>query len=126
MCAQRAALRKQSQSRYKNWGNTLEALREKKKRDRENRLAQIESAQRVIDSEEAVYQEQQRRAAIDWANRVQFQECERVKTFQSSLNMANVLKVAVAAGVVWCRLLVVLWLMLSWLSSLKVFVGWCS
>mmetsp|Transcript_45609 Transcript_45609/g.89757 ORF Transcript_45609/g.89757 Transcript_45609/m.89757 type:complete len:480 (+) Transcript_45609:53-1492(+) len=88
----KAYLRKQSQNRYKNWGNTLEALREKKKRDRLSRLEQIEAAQRVIDQEEESYQEQQRRAAIDKANRVQFQDCERVKTFQTALGMANALK----------------------------------
>lgn len=88
----KSALRKQSQSRYKNWGNTLEGLREKKKKDRENRLIQIEQAQRVIDQEEATYQEQQRRAAIDRANRLQFQNCERVKGFQTALATSNTLK----------------------------------
>lgn len=88
----KAQLRKQSQDRYKNWGNTLEALREKKKKDRVNRLEQIEQAQRVIDQEEATYQEQSRRAAIAKANRIQFQDCERVKTFQTALAMANTLK----------------------------------
>jgi hypothetical protein len=88
----KAALRKQSQNRYKNWGNTLEALRDKKKKDRVRRLEQIEAAQRVIDQEEASYQEQQRRAAVDRANRLQFQDCERVKTFQTALSMANTLK----------------------------------
>jgi hypothetical protein len=35
-------MRARSQSRYKNWGNTLEALRSKKKSDRFERLEQIE------------------------------------------------------------------------------------
>lgn len=57
-------LHQRSQARYKNWGNTLEALREKKKQDRLRRMEEIERVQQIIDEKEASYQEAQRRAAI--------------------------------------------------------------
>lgn len=81
-----------SQARYKNWGNTLEALREKKKQDRIRRMDEVEAAQRVIDQEEAHYQEAQRRVVIDRANRILYQETDKVKNFHSGLLLSSVLK----------------------------------
>lgn len=83
-------LKQQSRNRYKNWGNTLEAQREKKKADRKKRLDAIENAQRLIDAEENEYQAQQKRKAIDRANQMLYNENGRVKTFKSALLLSGI------------------------------------
>lgn len=89
---QRVALRKTSKGRYKNWGNTLEALREKKKRDRVQKLEEIERGQQKVDHKEMLYQEQQRRNAIDRANRLLFQQNDKVKSLNSALHLSDCMK----------------------------------
>lgn len=90
--AKKASLRNSSQNRYQNWGNTLEALRERKKRDRVRELANKEEGQLELDKHEAELREQQRRAAIDKANRLLFKGNDRVKSFQSSLMLSTVMQ----------------------------------
>jgi len=90
--ARREDLRMRSQQRYKHWGNTLEATREKKKRDRLKRLEQIEQTQQALDKEEESLAEQRRREAIDRANRLLYQSNDKVKSFHSALLLSNVIK----------------------------------
>jgi hypothetical protein len=78
-------LRQQSKSRYKNWNNTLEAQREKKKQERLKRLEEIERASQLVDKQEQAFLQQEKKKAIDRANQIQYQESGRVKTFQSAL-----------------------------------------
>ncbi len=84
--------REQSKARYKNWGNTLEALREKKKRERLERLAAAEIDSQKIDENEAKVQSEQRANAIDRAGRLLYQENDRVKEFHSALLLSSVMK----------------------------------
>ena len=90
--ARRTAMHQQSQARYKNWGNTLEAQRTKKKTDRVRKLEAIERAQQLIDAEEQHYQEAQRRVVLDRANRLLWQDTHAVKNFHGGLLHASVLK----------------------------------
>lgn len=46
-----------------------------------------------LDAEEAIYQEQKRKEAIEHANRLLFYENDQVKTFQSQVLLSDVLKV---------------------------------
>lgn len=90
--AKRAELRKRSEARYRNWGNTLEALREKKKSNRVKRMEEVEARQQIIDDQEAAYQDAQRRAVIERANQIMYTQNDRVKMFQTGLLYSNVLK----------------------------------
>jgi hypothetical protein len=88
----RTAMHAQSQARYSKWSNTLEAQRMKKKQDRVLRLEAIERAQQAIDREEEAYQEAQRRVVLDRANRLLWQENDKVKQFHGGLLHAAVIK----------------------------------
>lgn len=87
----RAALHKKSQNRYKNWGNTLEAQRNKKLLDRKKKEEEVEAQQKILDRQEAVYQDEKRRACIERANRMLFQQQDKTKEFQSSMLYSKVL-----------------------------------
>ena len=87
--AERKAL---SQSRYKNWPNTLEAQRQKKDLDRQRRLDEIEAMQQAIDERERQFRDQEKRQAIARANILLYQENDRVKTFRSSMLASQVLQ----------------------------------
>lgn len=90
--SKKQSLKQKSESRYKNWGNTLEAQREKKEKDRLERLAAIEAAQQEIDRKEASFKEDQRKRAIDRAQRLLYSDTERAKELQSSVILARVLQ----------------------------------
>lgn len=90
--AHRAEMRQRSKARYSKWSNTLEAQRLKKKSDRLKKLEQLELEQQVIDEEEAKYQEAQRRVVLDRANRLLWQDTDKVKNFHGGLLLASVLK----------------------------------
>ncbi len=80
----RTAMHTQSQARYSQWSNTLEAQRNKKKQDRVMRLEAIEREQQGIDREEQAYQEAQRRVVLDRANRLLWQDTDKVSDGSSS------------------------------------------
>ncbi len=85
----REARRALSQARYIHWPNTLEAQRQRKDADRQRRLDAIEAAQQAVDERERQYREQEKREAIGRANRLLYQENDRVKTFRSSMLSAK-------------------------------------
>ncbi|VDP78285.1 unnamed protein product [Echinostoma caproni] len=66
--------------------------RQKKLDDRAKRLAKEEEAKVAIDLEEAKYQAQQRKAAIDEAKLKIYYQTDRIKTFHSALALTEVLK----------------------------------
>jgi len=88
----RAALKAQSQSRYAHWTNTIDAQRRQKKLDRLARLEAEEKKQQELDRQESDYREQQRRAILDRANRLLWQETDKVKQFHGGMLLASVLK----------------------------------
>lgn len=90
--AHRSSIRDRSHARYSHWNNTLEAQRTRKKVEREKKLERIEFEQQKIDLEECSYQEAQRRVVLDRANRLLWQDTDRVKNFHGGLLLASVLK----------------------------------
>lgn len=78
-----------SSQRVQHWGNTLEALRERKKRERARKLEEAELEQQRIDDEEARIQEEERRKVIERANRILYQDTDRAKTFHTAMLQAT-------------------------------------
>lgn len=70
----------------------MEALRSKKKVDRIVSLDALEKSQQALDGEESHYAEAQRRIVIDRANRLLYQENDKVKNFHSGLLLSSVVK----------------------------------
>lgn len=85
-------LRKRSENRYKNWGNTIEAQRQKKIKNRAKKLEDMELAQQELDKQETFYEDQKRRACIERANNILFQQQDNTKELQSSLIYSKVLQ----------------------------------
>lgn len=83
-------LREQSRNRYMKWNNTLDAQREKKREHRLNRLAEIEKCQQLIDAEEQVYNEAERRNIVNRANLLLFSEKDAVKTLQTGVELVKI------------------------------------
>lgn len=87
----RNTLRNKSQNRYKNWGNTIEANRNKKLAQKQKKCDDMEAAQQILDEEERQHRDRERRATIERANRILFQQQDKVKEFQSSMIYSKVL-----------------------------------
>lgn len=85
-------LRKRSENRYKNWGNTIEAQRQKKIKNRAKKLEDMELAQQELDKQETFYEDQKRRACIERANNILFQQQDTTKELQSSLMYSKILQ----------------------------------
>jgi len=106
-------LKQISQSRYRNWTDTLEALRERKlqvhhlicwhalcllltrhvlAQERKLRLDAIENAQKKVDEQEAIVQTQIRKSTIDRAQRLLFENSATAREFQSSILLSQVIK----------------------------------
>lgn len=81
-----------SLDRVKNWSNTVYGQRQKKLEDRRIRLEKEEEERKKIDVEEALFQAEKRKAAIEKAKLQQYYQTDRVKGFHSALLMTEVLK----------------------------------
>ena len=66
------SLYEKSQSRVKNWPNTISALREKKEKDRIKKLEEEEIERRKVDALEEALQNELRNEAIMKANKQLF------------------------------------------------------
>jgi len=86
-----AALHAQSQARAKTWGNTLEGSRRKKAEEKRKKLEMEELERQKIDAEEAKIQLEQRKATIDRANKLLYDESDRMKSFHSKMMLCDVL-----------------------------------
>jgi hypothetical protein len=84
-------LRERSRERAMAWGNTIEALREKKQIDRVERLAAKERRQQIIDDQEVAARESERRQIIDHANATLYAGNDRVMGFHQSLLLSSVM-----------------------------------
>eukprot|EP01007_Sphenomonas_quadrangularis_P001178 NODE_208_length_1818_cov_121.541549_g157_i0.p1 GENE.NODE_208_length_1818_cov_121.541549_g157_i0~~NODE_208_length_1818_cov_121.541549_g157_i0.p1 ORF type:complete len:443 (-),score=150.51 NODE_208_length_1818_cov_121.541549_g157_i0:463-1791(-) len=85
-------LKELSDARAKQWPNTIEALRTRKEQARKERLAAEEQSRLTIDESEARYQKEARKAAIERANMLLYEQDDRVKNFNSKLLLATVLE----------------------------------
>merc|ERR1712028_292165 len=90
--SERVRLQKISQDRVSRWPNTLEAERKKKEARRQQRHDEEEVQRKKIDKEEAAIQGEKRRMAIERANKMLYDDNDRVKTFHSCLLLSDVMK----------------------------------
>ncbi|XP_036965049.1 coiled-coil domain-containing protein 173 isoform X1 [Acanthopagrus latus] len=89
---QREALHLQSKEVVKLWPNTIAGQRQKKLEAKKIRDELEEQKKKVIDREEAKYQEQKRKEAIEKANTQLFYQNDRVRGLHSGLLLTEVLK----------------------------------
>merc|ERR1711988_235705 len=89
---ERLELQKTSQSRVKQWPNTLEAERKRKEARRQEKLDREEEERKKIDREEAAIAGEKRRMAIERANKMLYDDSDKVKQFHSNLLFSDVLK----------------------------------
>uniref|UniRef100_A0A0B6YQ31 Trichohyalin-plectin-homology domain-containing protein n=1 Tax=Arion vulgaris TaxID=1028688 RepID=A0A0B6YQ31_9EUPU len=92
MCEEREEQKRKSKEIIKNWSNTIAGQRQKKLEARRTREEKEEEERKEIDLEEAKFQAQKRREALDKAKTQQYYQTDRVKTFHSALTLTEVLK----------------------------------
>jgi hypothetical protein len=85
-------LKDKSDSRVKNWPNTIQALRKKKDDARFERFEKEEEERRKVDIEEAKYQAGVKQEILGKANKQIYETNDRVKAFQSALLLADTLQ----------------------------------
>merc|ERR1719174_1264651 len=88
----RARLHELSNTRKGQWPNTIEALRERKERARQEKLEAEEKLRVEIDREEEALQAEKRRLAIERANKMLYDSTDRVKALHSKLMLADVME----------------------------------
>lgn len=84
-------LHKKSQARAKTWSNTLEGSRRKKAEEKKRKMELEELDRQKVDAEEAKIQLDQRKATIDRANKLLYDESDRMKSFHSRMMLCDVL-----------------------------------
>ncbi|XP_061464527.1 cilia- and flagella- associated protein 210 [Rhineura floridana] len=88
----RKDLHLKSQALVKNWSNTIAGMSQGKLEAKKVRQQRDEEERRKIDLEEAKYQAQKRKEAIEQAKLYQYYQNERVKGFHRALLLTEVLK----------------------------------
>ncbi|XP_015214435.1 cilia- and flagella- associated protein 210 [Lepisosteus oculatus] len=89
---EREALHQRSKEVVKNWSNTIAGQRQKKIEAKKLREEIEEEEKRQIDLEEAQYQAERRKEAIEKAKSQQYYQTDRVKRFHSALLLTEILK----------------------------------
>merc|ERR1711907_431545 len=89
---ERISLQKMSLARVQKWPNTLEAERKRKEARRLEKAEKEEDERKKIDREEAAIAGEKRRMAIERANKMLYDDSDRVKSFHSQLLLSDVLK----------------------------------
>jgi len=84
-------LHKKSQARAETWGNTLAGSRRRKAEEKRRKLELEELERQRIDAEEAKIQLEQRKFTIDRANKLLYDESDRIKSFHSKMMLCDVL-----------------------------------
>jgi len=90
--SKRETLKKRSDGRAAQWDNTLDAQRKNKIKARQQRAERTEAAQKLLDEQEQVLADRKRRACIEKANNILFQQQDNTKEFQSALHYSKVLQ----------------------------------
>ncbi|EER10299.1 hypothetical protein Pmar_PMAR024653 [Perkinsus marinus ATCC 50983] len=85
------AMHEKSKARAGGWSNTLDGSRKKKEQDRIERIEREERERQRIDMEEARYQLEERRKAIQRANKILKEQTDRIKSFHSAMMYSDVL-----------------------------------
>ncbi|OWK00123.1 hypothetical protein Celaphus_00015793, partial [Cervus elaphus hippelaphus] len=81
-----------SQEVVKHWTNTYAGMKEQKLEAKKKRDEEIEAERQILDIEEAIYKQGERKKAIELAKQYQFYQTERVKNFHSGLLLSRVMK----------------------------------
>ncbi|KAM8946851.1 cilia- and flagella- associated protein 210-like [Pelodytes ibericus] len=89
---EREAMHLRSKEIVKNWTNTIAGLRQKKLQSKKLFKEQEEEAKRKIDIEEAKFQAEKRKEAIEQARLKQYYQNDKVKNFHSALLLTEVMK----------------------------------
>ncbi|XP_053327765.1 cilia- and flagella- associated protein 210 [Spea bombifrons] len=89
---EREALHLRSKEMVKNWKNTLAGMRQQKLEAKQLREEEEEERKKMIDIEEAKYQAERRKEAIENAKLKQYYQTDKVKKFHSALLLTEVLK----------------------------------
>lgn len=84
------SLRAMSQARTTRWPNTIEAQLKKKDSARNDRLLAEEALRIAIDKEEETFKAEQRRLAIERANKMLYDQTDRVKALHTSMHVAEI------------------------------------
>merc|ERR1719161_2777967 len=84
-------LHAKSQARAKSWSNTLEGSRRKKAEEKRLKLETEELERQRVDAQEAKLQLDARKATIDRANKLLYDESDRMKSFHSRMMLCDVL-----------------------------------
>ncbi|XP_039711421.1 cilia- and flagella- associated protein 210 isoform X1 [Pteropus medius] len=81
-----------SQEVVKHWTNTYAGMKEQKLEAKKKRDEEIEAERQILDVEEAIHKQGERKKAIEYAKQYQFYQTERVKNFHSGLLLTRVMK----------------------------------
>merc|ERR1719230_1129271 len=84
-------LHERSKARAATWTNTLEGSRRKKHEDKKKQFDLEELARQEVDAKEAAILNDKRRFAIERANKILYDESDRMKTFHSKMMLCDVL-----------------------------------
>jgi len=80
-----------SQARAKTWNNTLEGSRRKKAEEKKMKMEMEELERQKVDAEETKIQLDKRKATIDRANKLLYDESDRMKSFHSKMMVCDML-----------------------------------
>uniref|UniRef100_G1LVK4 Cilia and flagella associated protein 210 n=2 Tax=Ailuropoda melanoleuca TaxID=9646 RepID=G1LVK4_AILME len=81
-----------SQEMVKHWTNTYAGMKEQKLEAKKKRDEEIEAERQILDIEEEIHKQGERKKAIEFAKQYQFYQTERVKQFHSGLLLSRVMK----------------------------------
>ncbi|ETP39923.1 hypothetical protein F442_12665 [Phytophthora nicotianae P10297] len=88
--ARRQAIRLKSEQRTAKWPNTLEAMRKKKDRWKKDKEERLEEERKKIDEEEMRLQREAQTKQIERANRLLYEQTDRMKTLRSKQLLTDV------------------------------------
>ncbi|KAG6594201.1 Coiled-coil domain-containing protein [Phytophthora cinnamomi] len=88
--ARRQAIKLKSEQRTATWPNTLEAMRKKKDRWKKDKEERLEEERKKIDEEEMRLQRDAQTKQIERANRLLYEQTDRMKTLRSKQLLADV------------------------------------
>eukprot|EP00878_Enallax_costatus_P034326 GHUV01038051.1.p1 GENE.GHUV01038051.1~~GHUV01038051.1.p1 ORF type:complete len:163 (+),score=48.34 GHUV01038051.1:328-816(+) len=88
---ERLRLKQLSEERAGRWPNTLQAARARKEQARLDRIAAEEAEREEADRQEALVKAEQRRLALERANKMLFDETDDIKGLHGKLQLAETL-----------------------------------
>ncbi|XP_004601408.2 cilia- and flagella- associated protein 210 [Sorex araneus] len=81
-----------SQEVVKHWTNTSAGIRDQNLKAKKKRAEELEAEGKILDLEDEIYKQGERKKAIELAKQYQFYQTERVKKLHSGLLLSRVLK----------------------------------